>query len=369
LRFSIVIPCFNVADTISRAIDSVLAQTLSDFELLFVDDGSTDDTSAIVLDLVRGTPLIRTRARLLQQDNRGPGAARNLGMAQARGDFICFLDADDLWSPRYLARVGSIYEELPELGALAVNAWHLNAGGYRLHIQARDNRPVLVDDYFEARLAGTMAVHTSGVTIRNWIPGKIGCFREDLRRSQDTEYWARLAAAGVRWGFSPEPLVIYDRSRDSSLSHGPSWHMNVPSPETWGREIWPLVDSRLRESFRSVYLKRAKGYCSAFLKAGDGRAARITAREALSRATRWQDRLAFGTARLAPGKACQAGAAAGRTAKRLLRSLGARGPRAAASRPDFGPDCSDPPGQERPADETSGNKAAEGKGRNATHPQ
>ncbi|MGQ0760408.1 MAG: glycosyltransferase [Acidobacteriota bacterium] len=97
MKVSVIIPLYNKAPYVRRALDSVSAQTFADFEVIVVDDGSTDDGPAIAGDY--GNP----RFRLIQQTNAGPGAARNAGIAQAKGELIAFLDADDEWLPEYLA--------------------------------------------------------------------------------------------------------------------------------------------------------------------------------------------------------------------------------------------------------------------------
>ena len=96
LKVSIVVPLYNKAPYVRRALDSIAAQTLSDFEVIVVDDGSTDDGASIVANYGD------SRVRLVRQPNVGPGAARNAGLAQAQGEFIAFLDADDQWLPTYL---------------------------------------------------------------------------------------------------------------------------------------------------------------------------------------------------------------------------------------------------------------------------
>ena len=97
MKVSIIIPLYNKAPYVRRALDSIAAQTFPDFEVIVVDDGSTDYGAAIVADYPDA------RVRLIRQANAGPGAARNAALAQARGELIAFLDADDEWLPSYLA--------------------------------------------------------------------------------------------------------------------------------------------------------------------------------------------------------------------------------------------------------------------------
>lgn len=105
VRVSVIIPLFNKAPYIQRALDSVTAQTCAHFELIVVDDGSTDEGARIV------EACNDPRIRLVKQENAGPGAARNRGIADARGEFIAFLDADDEWSSYYLEESTRLLDE------------------------------------------------------------------------------------------------------------------------------------------------------------------------------------------------------------------------------------------------------------------
>ena len=113
MKVSIVVPLYNKAPYVERALDSIRAQTLSDFEAIVVDDGSTDDGPSIV------ARYSDRRVRLISQANAGPGPARNAGIAEAKGDLVAFLDADDEWLPSYLEEnVRSLEEFGPELAAV-----------------------------------------------------------------------------------------------------------------------------------------------------------------------------------------------------------------------------------------------------------
>jgi len=96
VRVSVIVPLYNKAPYVRRALDSVAAQTFGDFELIVVDDGSTDEGASVVESFGDG------RVRLIRQENTGPGAARNRGINEARGEVLAFLDADDEWLPTYL---------------------------------------------------------------------------------------------------------------------------------------------------------------------------------------------------------------------------------------------------------------------------
>lgn len=325
MLFSIVMPCCNAARTVARTVSSVCSQTLTDFELLAIDDGSLDQTVDIVTDCARRLMPRQAELRVLHQENRGPASARNRGMSEARGDLIAFLDSDDLWSPGYLAAVAAAFRSLPQLSALSCNAWDMFPEGDQLHISPENDGVLIVDDLFRALLDRTMLIRTSGVVIRRAVTTNVGYMREDLHRAEDVEYWSRLAASHVCWGFMPQPLVFYDRAGAGSLSRSPSFYPNLPSPETWSREIWPLLDGGMRDSFCELYLKRAKGYCWAFVTGGFDDLARVTAREVLPRASGCRDTLFLLAMRFLPGTVLRAVHRVGSPVKKTFRGSSAKG--------------------------------------------
>ena len=115
-RVSIVMPTYNRKDTIRRAIDSVLQQRFADWELLIVDDGSTDGTK----ELVAG---IDPRVRVIVQENRGVAGARNRALAEVRGGLVAFLDSDDAWTPHHLALATAFFDAHPEADLYTSEFW------------------------------------------------------------------------------------------------------------------------------------------------------------------------------------------------------------------------------------------------------
>jgi glycosyltransferase involved in cell wall biosynthesis len=315
-------PCFNVARSVRRTVLSVCNQSLTDYELLVVDDGSTDGTVEAVLACAGEHLRTPAELRVFSQENRGPGAARNRGLREARGDLIAFLDADDLWSPEYLARVAAIYQRFPQIQALASNSYDQNSRGYFLNVKPTGDEVLIVGDFFKAQRDGTIVTRTSGVTVRREIIEQVGGMREDLLRAQDTEYWARLAASDVRWGFSFEPLVLYNGVRAESVSNNPLRFKNAPSPENWSKDIWPLLDSEMRDSFRQSYLRYARMWCWQELQAGIDDQARATAVEALPRSCGWRNTTFLLAVRFLPGRVHRLVWRLGSRVRRLLRRSG-----------------------------------------------
>ena len=117
-RVSVVIPTYNRAPLVGQAIESVRAQRMGEFELIVVDDGSTDDTQAVLHALAAAEP----RLRIVRQENGGSGSARNAGVAQARATFVALLDSDDLWEPGFLTSQLAVFEAHPETGLVLSDA-------------------------------------------------------------------------------------------------------------------------------------------------------------------------------------------------------------------------------------------------------
>ena len=112
---SIVIPLYNKAAVICRTMESVKQQIFSDFEILIVNDGSTDDSLSVLMDfLSENEAVFKNSVRLIEQENKGVSAARNQGIKEARGEIIAFLDADDEWLPDYLKTIAFLVEKYPE---------------------------------------------------------------------------------------------------------------------------------------------------------------------------------------------------------------------------------------------------------------
>jgi glycosyltransferase involved in cell wall biosynthesis len=188
IRFSVVIPLFNKRDFISRAVGSVLSQTHRDFELIVVDDGSTDGSHEALASIAD------ERFRLVRQANAGEGAARNSGATEAREEWVAFLDADDLWLPGHLAETAEIIAAFPDSGFVAtgireiVDICDLNAIA---NDKTRSN--IRRADYFiEASRRLGRVVHPSCVSIRRDMLLKIGGFGP-YRVEADLDCWARLA--------------------------------------------------------------------------------------------------------------------------------------------------------------------------------
>ena len=203
---SVIIPTYNRQRYLKKAIDSVVAQTYPYFELIVVDDGSDDDTAGLVSghngDIV-----------FIQQENRGPAAARNTGIRAARHDILAFLDSDDWFAENKLAK---------QLGAMQVNpallishtqeTWFRN--GKILNQKAKHNKKG--GNIFNQSLK-LCAVGMSTVMIHREVFDTYGLFDEEFRCCEDYEFWLRVGAT-EEFLLVDEPLTLKDGGRDDQVS-------------------------------------------------------------------------------------------------------------------------------------------------------
>jgi glycosyltransferase involved in cell wall biosynthesis len=180
--FSIVVPVYNKRALLRATVESALAQSFAEFELILVDDGSTDGSLEAIADIAD------PRIRILRQENGGASAARNAGMAAARHDWIAFLDADDLWLPDHLSELDRIRSRFPEAGLIGTafvrgTAAALPAGG---------GGDISTIAYFEEVGRGRLPFWTSSAAVRADAARAVGGFNDDPI-GQDSEYWARVA--------------------------------------------------------------------------------------------------------------------------------------------------------------------------------
>lgn len=205
-RVSVIIPAYNAAGVVHRAVDSVLAQGFQDFELLVVDDGSTDATRKALAEY--GDQL-----RLLAQANAGPAAARNQGLQHARGQYVAFLDADDYWKAEKLQRQVELLDARPDIGFCSTATEVVDSAGRPAgNWPCRPEAGPLPDILF---LHGTViSGSTSGVLARRNLIDEIGGFDPSLRGFEDPDLWIRLTA---RTGYAciPEPLTVVVRMHNS----------------------------------------------------------------------------------------------------------------------------------------------------------
>jgi len=207
---SVIMPAYNVAAYIGAAIESVKTQTFGDWELLVVNDGSTDTTCETVQRVAAGDE----RIRLLTKPNGGISTARNMALAASCGEYMAILDSDDVWEPAYLAEQVAVFSRQPDIDIVTSNGWFL---GSRLDGQlARPYPDARPQPTLQTILADETSIFIMSI-FRRRVYDAIGGFDETLRTNEDYDYWLRSALAGFRFWRNDRPLCHY-RRRDDSVS-------------------------------------------------------------------------------------------------------------------------------------------------------
>jgi len=213
-KISIVIPAYNVAAFIAETLESVFAQSLTDFEVIIINDGSPDTE-----EFERAIKPYRKRVCYLKQENRGASAARNAGLRAARGELVAFLDADDLWLPNYLAeQLKFIREYGCDLACADALIFGVSADAGQSYMDSlMESAPPEGLVTFLELVNAERSLITSGVVVRRDLVLEVGLFDEALRNAQDFDLWLRLARHGARLAYQRKVLLSY-RSRPNSLS-------------------------------------------------------------------------------------------------------------------------------------------------------
>lgn len=192
-KISVVIPMYNKAPHIVRAIRSVLSQTEADFEVVVIDDGSTDEGAEIVANMF----LPDSRLKLLRQENQGVSAARNRGVCEAHSDLIAFLDADDEWEPDHLETLIRLRTRFPQAGAFSTAYSLVNTRGKTVPGKFKaipaPHWEGLLPNYFESVALGDPPVCSSTVAIPLNTFYELGFFRTNEKIGEDLEMWGRIA--------------------------------------------------------------------------------------------------------------------------------------------------------------------------------
>lgn len=213
--FSVVIPLFNKREHIIRTIDSILAQTYSNFEIVIVDDGSTDGSVELVNEL-RGDSV-----RLFRQPHSGVSAARNRGVEEANGQIIAFIDADDTWEPHFLDEMIELYKSFPEAKAYASAYQFVEQGNQfldpKMNFSHQHNHACLLNDYFSISSRGDQPFMMSSFCIQRESFLQLGGFSKELSLAEDKDLFVRVALE-MKIAYTPSVLAFYhldDANRES----------------------------------------------------------------------------------------------------------------------------------------------------------
>jgi len=233
-RVSVVIPTYNRAAMVCEAIDSVLVQTYPDFEVIVVDDGSTDGTEQVLRERYGDD-----RVRYFYQENQGRAVARNRGVRMSKGEYLLFLDSDDWLLPHALEVQVGFLDRRPEVDVVYGDGYYCDAEGRRLQ-RISEERPAIPEEGLLAvMILHNVVVAPHSAMVRRRALGLLGdpWFDERLRGTEDADLWLRLAAAGARFASHGEPVCLYRLHGEnaSSRSH-PQWARRWRSVQRFKRK-------------------------------------------------------------------------------------------------------------------------------------
>lgn len=209
-KVSIIIPSYKTADLIQACLDSVFAQTFTDFEAIVVNDGSPDTS-----ELEKAIQPYSDRIVYIKQENKRAAAARNNAIRHARGEFLAFLDSDDSWLPDHLTNQMSLFGADPSLGLTYANA--LLVGDPRREILFTELCPSHGEATFEALIVERCQIPISTVVVRKQAVIDVGMFNEALPRCDDYDLWVRMAFNGNKIGYGRKVQARLFIGRPGSL--------------------------------------------------------------------------------------------------------------------------------------------------------
>lgn len=198
-KISVIVPAYNVEAYILETLRSLSKQTFSDFEILVVNDGSTDRTAEIVTTFIQQD----YRFKILHKPNGGLSSARNFGIHQAQGEYIALLDGDDVYLPDKLATHVEVLDRNPSVGVVYSASQAIRENGEPTWMQL-SGKP-LYPDALKSLLCKNFVGHGSNGIFRKAIIAEIGDFDESLNSVEDLDFWLRVA--GTKWQFYRVPSV------------------------------------------------------------------------------------------------------------------------------------------------------------------
>ena len=232
-QFSVIIPLYNKAPYVGKAVESVVGQTYGEWELVVVDDGSTDGSG----DTVKA--FTDNRIHLMRQENAGVGMARNNGVAASHGEYLCFLDADDWWEPTFLEEMAGLIERHPDAGIYGTGYYIVKNGKKRV-------APIGVDEGFTEGDINYCQVYAKTLCMPRTVFEETGGFPTGIRLGEDFLLWIHTALK--------HPVVLLNKplsnyNQDVDVTYRGTHHLHDPKEHM----LWNLGDLEPLERTHSDY--------------------------------------------------------------------------------------------------------------------
>lgn len=270
MTFSVIMPLYNKAPYVEKAIRSVLEQTYPHYELIVINDGSTDNSAEIAEKLLEGV----TNAKFINQQNSGVATTRNNGVAIAKGEYVCFLDADDWWDVSFLQEMSLFIMDYPEAGIWGTNYWYVKCGMTRVGVRYETgyiNYPLIY------KSTGSMPLTSISICMSKKTFIENDGFPVGIKLGEDFLFWSILAIK-YKVAFLNKALAYYNNDVPATMRatrnlHKPEHHMlfmmssleeaiendNLENKEDWAALLdWLRVNGLLEYWLCDKYRERAK---------------------------------------------------------------------------------------------------------------
>lgn len=256
---SVVIPTYNRSEFLYEAINSVFHQTYQDFEVIVVDDGSTDNTESII-------SKFDGRVRYFKQANSGSAVARNRGILNSRGNFIAFLDSDDLWYPQKLEKQIKVFEKHPDVGLVFCDCSRGNSMSFPAPKRGYFSNVNFSQGNLFPLLCKMNPVWTPSVICRYEVFNYSGLMDHTLRRAQDIDLWIRIAS--ITNAFFLREVLVHVREHKERISYNTDFLYDVCRKCDIQVSRWSSCDEKivniLKEKaadryYQLSYVERKKG--------------------------------------------------------------------------------------------------------------
>jgi glycosyltransferase involved in cell wall biosynthesis len=219
--FTVIIPLFNKETFIENTLKSVLNQTFTDFEVILIDDASTDSGFSIA------SSLASSKVKTIQHEtNQGLSATRNTGIKNARAKFIAFLDADDIWEVNFLEKIFFLTEKFPEAKLFATNYLEIYSKTIALTPKTNVKNEYIIPNFFEASLCQPIYCPSS-LCVDKLVFEEIGFYNEQITFGEDVDFNIR-ANHSFKLAYSPNPLVQYKMISENQITNAPIKNKTIP---------------------------------------------------------------------------------------------------------------------------------------------
>ena len=271
MRFSVIIPLYNKAPYVAKTLQSVFDQTFTDWELIVINDGSTDNSLQVATEVVDGVSerFPEGKLNIISKNNSGVSTARNNGVAASHGEYVCFLDADDWWETTFLEEMDKLISEFPDAGIYGTGYNIVNETKHKTRVA-----PIGVEDGFERGYINYCAVYAKtlsmpltsiSVAIPRLVFDKMHGFKPYLKLGEDFELWIRIALS-YNVAYLNKPLSNYNQDvnavfRGTGRLYHPEnhmlWNLSFLEDVEHVNSDYKLLIDRLRTNgLQSFYLSK-----------------------------------------------------------------------------------------------------------------